>query len=775
MAEKSVTDILEKLCIGLHIKTMKVETNEKFTVVLQCKLIDGEHSEEQSNKWVSKFSDLTYTNWITKRRFANPTRYIFRKIFSCQHADVNKVVKRRREDCRNRNKQCGATIDFKFKKINRDTIRNDCLLKEGKNVVIHINFSHSHKVHVAQAYSYLRMNNNTVETFNSYFKLGMTPSASKAYHEIKILESEENNILSLLANAQINPTQRQVNHLYDKWRKSEYGGREETSVLQILRSKTGEFEKAGVKVVLRENPLLIVIVTPIMQRTVAEEFSNEIIFIDSSGSCDQSNTCVTFIFTASKIGALPVACILHTAQTESNYALAFSAAKETLEFGGKAFSPQVIMTDDSVAERNALKSIFPTSTLLLCTFHICQAQWRWLWQSNHNVPKEDRRIIMQMFRDVLYSNTPEEAEENFCVLMSSEKIAKNSLVKEHFTKLWERKLEWCITYRRNLLTRGNNTNNFTEASIRIFKDVILQRCKAFNSCALADFIVTTFEHYYKKRLLEFANSRRTKHQIDYKHFCTKAKNIEKILKIEDDVYHVVSATDKSLLYTINTNIAFCDCPQGKSGAFCKHLCALEQQCGFLFRNSPALFYEDKVKLAKIAVGADAPMEFFMNMESEEPSEEPLNILEKVSEETAMYHRKETIPVYNLVDDNHSHHKKAVEEFREEFNRISNIFEENCTPEATAVLIKLNSLLKNVHTPTQALNFAANAFSRSRKIRVQPTSIARRKNRGLPKSNNRIQAGRPTNMEQKSKQVRPTKRIHNLSKNILENKPNAKIH
>ncbi|KFM83160.1 hypothetical protein X975_10119, partial [Stegodyphus mimosarum] len=54
---------------------------------------------------------------------------------------------------------------------------------------------------------------------------------------------------------------------------------------------------------IKENPLITVIVTPIMQRAHDKPFSGDIVFVNTSGSCDQTNTCVTFMFTATKIGA----------------------------------------------------------------------------------------------------------------------------------------------------------------------------------------------------------------------------------------------------------------------------------------------------------------------------------------------------------------------------------------------------------------------------------------------------------------------------------------
>jgi len=60
------------------------------------------------------------------------------------------------------------------------------------------------------------------------------------------------------------------------------------------------------------------------------------------------------------------------------------------------------MTDDSSAERQALKAAFPASTLQLCAFHVCQALWRWLWESKHQIEKSERQAKMLKFRTVLF-------------------------------------------------------------------------------------------------------------------------------------------------------------------------------------------------------------------------------------------------------------------------------------------------------------------------------------------------------------------------------------
>lgn len=57
------------------------------------------------------------------------------------------------------------------------------------------------------------------------------------------------------------------------------------------------------------------------------------------------------------------------------------------------------MTDDSAAEKKALKFIWPESLQLLCQFHVAQAEWRWLF-SNQEVKKCDRPRLMKLFQAV---------------------------------------------------------------------------------------------------------------------------------------------------------------------------------------------------------------------------------------------------------------------------------------------------------------------------------------------------------------------------------------
>ena len=62
-------------------------------------------------------------------------------------------------------------------------------------------------------------------------------------------------------------------------------------------------------------------------------------------------------------------------------------------------------------------------------------------------------------------------------------------------------------YRADLPVRGNNTNNFCESAVRVLKDRILERTKAFNVPQLAEFASAHLQVYYERRILDVANGR----------------------------------------------------------------------------------------------------------------------------------------------------------------------------------------------------------------------------------------------------------------------------
>lgn len=166
-----------------------------------------------------------------------------------------------------------------------------------------------------------------------------------------------------------------------------------------------------------------------MKRAHHETFSNEIVFIDTTGSCDQTDSNITFMFGASKVGAIPMRCVIHTSQNEQCYYNAFMALKDAIgQCGFFNKSPSAIMTDDSSAERNALNKVFPTSKLLLCSFHVCQAMWRRPWDTNHGIENMHRKSVMLMFRLTVFERHVTACEELMKEFLSHHLVSKYPLL-----------------------------------------------------------------------------------------------------------------------------------------------------------------------------------------------------------------------------------------------------------------------------------------------------------------------------------------------------------
>ena len=51
------------------------------------------------------------------------------------------------------------------------------------------------------------------------------------------------------------------------------------------------------------------------------------------------------------------------------------------------------------------------------------------------------------------------------------------------------------------------TNNLAERCMGLIKDVILHRIRAYNSAALAEFVIGPFDDFFARKLMEIASSK----------------------------------------------------------------------------------------------------------------------------------------------------------------------------------------------------------------------------------------------------------------------------
>lgn len=160
-----------------------------------------------------------------------------------------------------------------------------------------------------------------------------------------------------------------------------------------------------------------------MKRNQKLRCSSEIIFIDSTSSCESTQSTITPILSGTQGGAVPIGMLLQRSQSTECYQKGLNLLKTHYPncFGGKTVcclvrnfiliflltqfksgmnyffsqAPEAFMTDDSSAEKGALQNLWPETPQFLCHFHVAQAEWRWLVDG-----KEDRQKMMREFKEV---------------------------------------------------------------------------------------------------------------------------------------------------------------------------------------------------------------------------------------------------------------------------------------------------------------------------------------------------------------------------------------
>lgn len=524
-----------------------------------------------------------------------------------------------------------------------------------------------------------------------------------------------------------------------------------------------------------------------MQRAQNLHEASGIVFIDSTASCDSENNSVTFVLTASPAGAVPLAVIITTGQSETDYKQGFQLMKNCTSFGGQPY-PQVIMTDDSDAEQNALRSIWPESTLRLCIFHVNQANWRWLWDSKNKIKKEDRPILMKEFKIILKSISEVQANESFEAAKTSSIGSEYPSWQKRLESYWKRRNLWCLAF-RSAVHRGHHTNNVSEVTVRLFKDIVLNRCKAYNIVALVDFVCTVMDKYYCRRLRLFAHSRCATPFLLLEKMDRKSAYLQlaDIKQTSDVTFEVKSETLNSNNYTVDVEMGVCTCVDGVHGKFCKHQAGVVKYFHKTMLNAPPVSAQSRHAMSVLALGDRAEaLEFYQSLTSEptcSTSEASLIIqVQEQESEVSDVLIPQNLPNsdHDSVDSEDMHETMLADTMKNaqlediwiQFKQLHEKF-----GSSQAGLTKLSARLNKISSAGQwetLLNTvgSSNPVRHHHRgiIRVQPAALARRAP-GVTRGSKRKASGRPPTSEHGRKHKRP----RNLNYNIKLNQPNAKSH
>ncbi|KAJ8346648.1 hypothetical protein SKAU_G00280490 [Synaphobranchus kaupii] len=308
--------------------------------------------------------------------------------------------------------------------------------------------------------------------------------------------------------------------------------------------------------------------------------NGEMIFIDSSGNCVRHNHRIFLLLTHSSAGGLPLGGLITTSESQTTITAAmelFNTIMPNEKFFGRPAGPCVIMTDDCAALRQSLCTVYPKATLVLCVFHLLQAMWSWLWNTYSGVPKQHRAHLLKSFKVLVYAETSTALMGSYTKLMEDHIAVQHPKFLRHLKEVFERREEWAICLQSELATRGNHTNNFVESAMRVVKEKVLHRLKAYNVTQLVDFVTTRMEAYYIRRLTDAANNRL---RVIHKKGEGKGDiNSDAIVQEDQSNYTVASSSSTGVFYHVNMAIGCCTCPVGISGGPWKHQSAVASKFG----------------------------------------------------------------------------------------------------------------------------------------------------------------------------------------------------
>ncbi|XP_030838984.1 uncharacterized protein LOC756446 isoform X2 [Strongylocentrotus purpuratus] len=609
---------------------LQSEYNEDGVALTATFRIDVFTSED-AGMWLDAFEGSSKATWKCMRTVPpKQKKNLFKKIFRCQHGQQRKIKEgtsrhMKNTDCRSK---MTVTVRKTIPGSGRKSRIADCRILEYPTEV-RLEWIHNHVVSIPAALKFRKVSNETCKKLEDLFSNGHSPSSALNLLELELQTEDPEKYVLACGDRSICPDLPFCYRLYKKLFQKAYGAADGPGMLAALEDSINKYNNdAGMKcadISFVDGEPMMAIATPLMQRvhrTMAQ--SSELVFVDSTGNLDRHGSKVFLFLTHSSSGGLPLGVVITQNEKEGTLEKAFQQLQTLLPadaFGGRGErGPSVFITDDCLAERKALNAVFPNSVLLLCTFHVLQAVWRWLWDSKHGIKKDHRQSLFALVKAILYADDFSGVESAYDRAQNHPDVRRYPGFATHLETLYDRRQVWAQAFRLNLRIRGNNTNNYAEAAMRVLKESVMQRSKAFNIPQLLDFLLSRLEGFYQRKLLAVVNQRPLKWQP---HLNKTTINKEDVSKTGENTYKVVSQTDSEVVYEVDMAVGVCACRQGRTGGACKHQQAVVKYFNITSDNYLPSSASQRKVLLHVATGStsNVPSGWLGPLQSSEPTAE----------------------------------------------------------------------------------------------------------------------------------------------------------
>ena len=98
-------------------------------------------------------------------------------------------------------------------------------------------------------------------------------------------------------------------------------------------------------------------------------------------------------------------------------------------------------------------------------------------------------------------------EDGYESMVDDDTVKKYPSLLGYLATLYEIRESWALAYRKDLMIRGNNTNNPVESQFLVMKDEVLNRTKEININGLHEKIVTEFTGHFKVKLFNVSSGK----------------------------------------------------------------------------------------------------------------------------------------------------------------------------------------------------------------------------------------------------------------------------
>ncbi|XP_064469612.1 uncharacterized protein LOC135384336 [Ornithodoros turicata] len=257
------------------------------------------------------------------------------------------------------------------------------------------------------------------------------------------------------------------------------------------------------------------------------------------------------------------------------------------------FNPKFWMVDYCLAEINAIRAIFPESSIAMCDFHREQAWERWCKRKVNGV--QEQGVVLTSLRSLAKAATEQEymllVEELEAAPFRKAKPKLQQYIKQHWLSIKEC---WVTFYRLDLHV---TTNNGVENQNRLLKGYYLKNhCGRKSLSGLVQILLDKFllekQNEFLRNDMTFTSAYRAYHTYipEFLHDRPPAvvkHIIQRLLAAEDfnknniqmlekaGTFHVHSQTTASAFYTVDFSQPHCNCMDfRKTQLPCKHFCAV---------------------------------------------------------------------------------------------------------------------------------------------------------------------------------------------------------